>query len=125
MNEGNDADADAMLGRKKKRPNWLVGRQGRTTTSTETLAAQAASVASVPDTYVEELTAKITQNLESEMEAKVNIKVQQNMALFVKKLQEANPEIKLDFSNFCATVSSDADENRTPVTPCNQGGASS
>lgn len=122
MNEGNDADADEMLGRKKKRPNWLVGRQGRTTTFTETPAA---SVASVPDTYVEELTAKITQNLESEMEAKVNIKVQQNMALFVKKLQEANPEIKLDFSNFCATVSSDADENRTPVTPCNQGGASS
>lgn len=32
------------------------------------------------------------------MDAKVNIKVQENMVWFVKKLGEANPEMKLDLT---------------------------
>ena len=75
--EGNDADV--ILPRKKNRPDWLVGRQGKSVSSTDTPAIP------VPDNYVEELTAKITQNLEIGMEAKVNKKVQENMAWLVKK----------------------------------------
>lgn len=113
MIEGNDADV--ILPRKKNRPDWLVGRQGKSVSSTDT------PVVPVPDNYVEELTAKITQNVELEMEAKVNRKVQENMAWLVKKIGEANPEMKIDFTDFCATFSSDADENGTPITPAPQG----
>lgn len=112
VKQGNDADV--VFPRKKNRPDWLVGRQGKTVSSTDMPA--------VPDTYVEELTVKITQNLENEMDAKVNRKVQENMVWFVKKLGEANPEMKLDLTDFCATLSSDADENGTPITPGTQGG---
>jgi len=66
---------------------------------------------------VEELHTKIAQ-LESEMEAKVNTKVQHNMAWLLKKLGEANPGLKVDITHdFCATVSSDGDEFGTPITP--------
>lgn len=112
MIEGNDADV--ILPRKKNRPDWLVGRQGKSVSSTDPAVP-------VADNYVEELTAKITQNVELEMEAKVNRKVQENMAWLVKKIGEANPEMKIDFTDFCATFSSDADENGTPITPATQG----
>ncbi|KAL6560282.1 hypothetical protein OROHE_006289 [Orobanche hederae] len=37
-------------------------------------------------------------------EAKVNIKVQENMTLMLKKLGEANPGLKFDITDFCATM---------------------
>ena len=106
MDTGNDANE--VIPKKKNRPDWLVGRQGKVAASTETPAT--------PQSKVEELNAKISQ-LESEMEAKVNRKVQQNMAWLLKKLGEANPGLKVDVTDFCATVSSDGDEFGTPITP--------
>lgn len=88
-----------------------MGRQGKTAASTET------PVDPVTQSTVEELHTKIAQ-LESEMEAKVNTKVQHNMAWLLKKLGEANPGLKVDITHdFCATVSSDGDQFGTPITP--------
>ena len=58
------------------------------------------------------------------MEAKVNRKVQENMTWYLKKLGEANPTLKFDIGDFCATFSSDQDETDTPMT-LTPGGATS
>ncbi|KAL6523205.1 hypothetical protein OROGR_016808 [Orobanche gracilis] len=65
--------------------------------------------------YVDELTTKIKLGLEIELEAKVNKKVQENLTWVLKKLGDANPDLKLDIGEFCATVSSE-DDNGTPMT---------
>lgn len=62
----------------------------------------------------------MNKKVQSEMDAQVNKKVQENLAYALKKLGEANPNIRIDLGEFCATVSSD-NENGTPMT----GGASS
>ena len=36
--------------------------------------------------------------------------------MLLKKLGEANPGMNLDVGNFCATISSEADGNGTPIT---------
>ncbi|XP_063947022.1 uncharacterized protein LOC135151762 [Daucus carota subsp. sativus] len=110
LKEGNDADV--MLPGGKHGADWLVGRKGT--------AVALEKIHAIPEPYVDELTAKITQNLENEMEAKVNRKVQENMAWLLKKLGEANPSMKFDIGDFCATFSSDQDENGTPITPATQ-----
>lgn len=109
-----------LLPRKKNRPDWFAERQGKRVASTETPHA-----IPIPELDVEQLTAKITQNLEIEMEAKVNGKVQENLAWFLKKLGEANHDMKLDVLDFCATFSSDQDDSGTPITPTDQGSATS
>ncbi|KAL8147689.1 hypothetical protein AgCh_005133 [Apium graveolens] len=80
LKEGNDANV--MLPNGKHGQDWLVGRQGTVLASENN--------PSIPEPTVDELTAKISQNLESEMEAKVNRKVQENMVWMLKKLAEAN-----------------------------------
>ncbi|KAL6558324.1 hypothetical protein OROMI_018674 [Orobanche minor] len=101
-------DADAVLPDGKHGPYWLVGRQGSLLALENTPA--------IPQPSADELTAKITRDLESQMEAKVNRKVQENMTWFLKKLGEANPTLKFDIGDFCATFSSDQDECDTPIT---------
>ena len=98
--------------------DWLVGRCGKKSSGSSGLAAATTTT----DNYVQELTAKIKCDLEIELEAKVNRKVQENMTWVLKKLGDANPDLKLDIGDFCATVSSDQDDNGTPMT---QGGVSS
>ncbi|KAL6583068.1 hypothetical protein OROMI_005146 [Orobanche minor] len=109
-------DADAVLPDGKHGPDWLVGRQGSLLALENTPA--------IPQPSADELTAKITRDLESQMEAKVNRKVQENMTWFLKKLGEANPTLKFDIGDFCATFSSDQDECDTPITQT-PGGATS
>ncbi|KAL6570142.1 hypothetical protein OROMI_014656 [Orobanche minor] len=109
-------DADAVLPDGKHGPDWLVGRQGSLLALENTPA--------IPQPPADELTAKITRDLESQMEAKVNRKVQENMTWFLKKLGEANPTLKFDIGDFCATFSSDQDESGTPITHT-PGGATS
>ncbi|KAL6527980.1 hypothetical protein OROHE_014930 [Orobanche hederae] len=109
-------DADAVLPGGKHGPDWLVGRQGSFLALENTPA--------IPQPSADELTAKITRDLESQMEAKVNRKVQENMTWFLKKLGEANPTLKFDIGNFCATFSSDQNESGTPITQT-PGGATS
>ncbi|KAL6556911.1 hypothetical protein OROHE_006787 [Orobanche hederae] len=109
-------DADAVLPDGKHGPDWLVGRQGSLLALENTPA--------IPQPSANELTAKITRDLESQMEAKVNRKVHENMTWFLKKLGEANPTLKFDIGDFCATFSSDSDESRTPITQT-PGGATS
>lgn len=87
-----------------------MGRSGKSATSTPTTP-------SVPAPSIDELTAKI-HNLESEMEAKLNRKVEE----MLKKLGEANPGMKLDIGQFGATTSSAHEDNGTPITPGCQGG---
>ncbi|KAL6558722.1 hypothetical protein OROMI_019072 [Orobanche minor] len=101
-------DADAVLPGGKHGPDWLVGRQGSLLALENTPA--------IPQPSADELTAKITRDLESHMEAKVNRKVQENMTWFLKKLGEANPTLKFDTGDFCATFSSDQDGTGTPIT---------
>ncbi|KAL6551267.1 hypothetical protein OROMI_021755 [Orobanche minor] len=109
-------DADAVLPDGKHGPDWLVGRQGSLLALENTHA--------IPQPSADELTAKITRDLESQMEAKVNKKVQENMTWFLKKLGEANPTLKFDIGDFCATFSSDQDKCDTPITQT-PGGATS
>lgn len=116
----NGDDADSLLPRKKKSPDWLVGRQGKAVaSSTETAAIP------ISEPCVEELTAKITQNLETEMDAKVNRKVQENMARFFKMLGEANPNMKFNVPDFCATFSTEQDDSGSLFTPVTTGGTTS
>lgn len=74
---------------------------------------------------MQDLTAKIRQSLAHEVEEKVkqvqaevdeqvNKKVQQNMALVLKKLAEANPNITVDIEELLEVVSSD--NHGTPMT---------
>ncbi|KAL6584645.1 hypothetical protein OROMI_003934 [Orobanche minor] len=109
-------DADVVLPGGKHGPDWLVGRQGSLLALENTPA--------IPQPSADELTAKITRDLESQMEAKVNRKVQENMTWFLKKLGETNPTLKFDIGDFCATFSSDQDESGTPITQT-PGGATS
>ncbi|KAL6543460.1 hypothetical protein OROHE_010082 [Orobanche hederae] len=109
-------DASAVLPDGKHGPDGLVGRQGSLLALENTLA--------IPQPSADELTAKITRDLESQMEAKVNRKVQENMTWFLKKLGEASPTLKFDIGDFCATFSSDQDESGTPITQT-PGGATS
>ena len=69
-----------------------------------------------PEPYLDDLTAKISRQLEAELEEKVNMKVKDNMSMVLKKLAEANPSMNLDIGDFCATLSSEDDENGTPFT---------
>lgn len=62
--------------------------------------------------FLIDLTVKI-QNLKSEMEAKLNRKVQE----MLRKLEEANPMMKLDIKNFSATISSVHEDNCTHIIP--------
>ncbi|KAL6556816.1 hypothetical protein OROHE_006692 [Orobanche hederae] len=62
--------------------------------------------------------------MESQMEAKVNRMVQENMTWFLKKLGEANHTLKFDIGDFCATFSSDQDETGTPITQTPEGATS-
>ncbi|KAK1378070.1 hypothetical protein POM88_024814 [Heracleum sosnowskyi] len=100
-------------------PSWLIGRHAESAKVSTTTAPRS--------TYVQELTAQIKQNLVDEMEAKVNKKVQQevdekvnqkvqqNLTWVLKKLGEANPDMKIDLGDLCATISTD-NENGTPMT---------
>ncbi|WOG86504.1 hypothetical protein DCAR_0205715 [Daucus carota subsp. sativus] len=110
MNQGRDPNLVVQRGKSKGR-GWLLGRNGsRLGTSSSTADP------TTQDPYVLELTNQIRQNLETELEDKVNRKVQENMAMLLKKLGEANPGMNLDVGNFCATISSEADGNGTPIT---------
>ncbi|KAL6530168.1 hypothetical protein OROHE_014521 [Orobanche hederae] len=116
LSTGNDAEADAIASKGKSHAqNWLVGRRGKKAISASTQAPPI-------DQFVTELTTKIRNDLEIELEAKVNIKVQENMTSLLKKLGEVNPNLNLDIGEFCATISSDQDDNGTPMT---QGGTTS
>ena len=86
--------------------NWLRGRPGQSSSS------------AVPsdNNYVNELTAKIKHDLERELEARLNIKVQENMTMMLKRLGNANPDLKLDLGDFCPTISSEQDDTDTPLT---------
>ncbi|KAK1354733.1 hypothetical protein POM88_047989 [Heracleum sosnowskyi] len=80
------------------------------------------------DSYVQELTKKIRQEVAVEVEAKVNQKVcaevdgkinrkvQDNLTLAIKKLAEANPTLNVDIGEICATISSDTVGDGTPMT---------
>ena len=106
-----------VSGDKEHSRDWLVGRACTKETG------QCSGSAAIPtEQYVQELTTKIKHDLEIELEAKVNRKVQENLTWVLKKLGDANPDLKLNIGDFCATVSSDQDDNDTPVT---QGGATS
>ncbi|KAL1818471.1 hypothetical protein ACET3Z_013340 [Daucus carota] len=69
--------------------------------------------------YRLELTSQIRQNLEVEIEAKVKKDVQEEvdskLAVVLKKLSEANPNLQINLGDLCATISSDND-NGTPLT---------
>ncbi|XP_074352079.1 uncharacterized protein LOC141691240 [Apium graveolens] len=110
VDSGNIAEANAMVsGGKKHGRTWLVGRQGQKSVETSTLAGK--------ENYVQEMTLKIRQELEANLEAKVNLKVKENMSWLMHKLGEANPGLKLDVGDFCATLSSDQDDNGLQEAP--------
>uniref|UniRef100_A0A164XN23 Uncharacterized protein n=1 Tax=Daucus carota subsp. sativus TaxID=79200 RepID=A0A164XN23_DAUCS len=93
------------LGGRDHGREWLVGRSCKKAGGTSTPST---------DPY-EQLTMTIKESIESELEAKVNRNVQENMTMLLKKLEEAKPGMKLDV-DIQATVSRDGDDNGTPMT---------
>ena len=69
---------------------------------------------------MQELTIKIRQELEADLEEKVNTKVKENVSLVLKNLSEANPDLNLDVGDFCVTTTSDEDDIGTPVTTASE-----
>lgn len=121
--EGVDGIEELVSGGKKSHgPGWLIGRHDARLIKTSTQAP------APTDSYIEELTKKIRQDLVDDMEAKlerkvneevdakVNQKVQDNMAVVLKKLAEANPSLHIDLGQICATISSDTVGDGTPMT---------
>lgn len=86
-----------------------MGRGGKNARPTSTTPAPT-------NNYVKELASKIRQKIESEFDAKMNKKVQENNAWIFKKLLDSNPELKIDIRDFCVTMSSDQDDSGTLVT---------
>lgn len=64
---------------------------------------------------VDEVDLKLNRKIEAELDAWVNQKVQDNLTWVLKKLGEANPDLKIDIGELCATISSDRDDG-TPMT---------
>lgn len=106
VDAGNIAEADAIVsaGRKRQWRNWLVGRRGKMPEKNQ----------APTDSYVQELTAKIRQELEADLDARVNRKVKESVSWLLKKLVEANPDLNLDVLDFGGT--SDEDDTGTPAT---------
>ncbi|KAK1369068.1 hypothetical protein POM88_035160 [Heracleum sosnowskyi] len=97
---------------------WLKGRHGKTASlaSASVRTKSRKPSAPVDDPFLDDVTEKIKRDLEVELEAKVNKKVQDNMAMLPKKLAKDNPGLNLDIADCCATIPSEDDENATPFT---------
>ncbi|XP_074348557.1 uncharacterized protein LOC141687246 [Apium graveolens] len=74
----------------------------------------------IRESLVEEVEVKVNEKVQTEVDTQVNRKVQENLIYVLQKLGEADPNIKIDLGELCATISSDND-NGTPMI----GGASS
>lgn len=109
---GSDGVVQEMISDGKSHgPSWLIGRH--------TKSAEVSKYAPTTSTYIQELAAKIRENIADEVEAKVNKKVQnefdakvnqkvrENLTWVLKKLGEANPDMQIDVGDLCATVCSD------------------
>ncbi|KAL8125423.1 hypothetical protein AgCh_012929 [Apium graveolens] len=103
--------------------NWLKGRCIRPNMQNNVQTG----------TYIKELTAKIKEGLSSKLKDKVKkvesefqekvkkvgegveLKVQQNMAVLLKRLAKVNPDIRIDIQDLCVIAASDNDDG-TPIT---------
>ncbi|KAL6551956.1 hypothetical protein OROGR_008110 [Orobanche gracilis] len=121
--EGLDGLDELVSGEKKSHgPGWLIGRHDPKFLKTSTQAP------APTDSYVQELTKKIRQEVVLEVEAKlnqkvyaevdgkINQKVQDNLTLVLKKLVEANPILNVDIGEICAAISNDTVGDGTPMT---------
>ncbi|KAK1401077.1 hypothetical protein POM88_000682 [Heracleum sosnowskyi] len=110
---------DELLSDRKHGPHWLLWRCVKPSKVSSSNAPR--------DTYVNKLTTKIKQGvvaeveekvkqIQEEVDAQVNTKVQKNLASVIKKIREANPNIKIDtdIDELCVTATSDDDG--TPIT---------
>ncbi|KAL6580325.1 hypothetical protein OROMI_008349 [Orobanche minor] len=91
-------------------------------------ASTQASATAPTNSYVQELTkkirqevvdeveAKLNQKVYDEVDAKVNQKVQDNLTLVLKELVGANPTQNVNIGEICATISSDTGGEDTPIT---------
>lgn len=108
--EGSSNIDDLVTNGKTHGPSWLIGR---------TIKSAEVPTPPATNTYIQELTSQIRQNLEVEIEAKVKKDVQEEvdskLAMVLKKLSEANPNLQINLGDLCATISSDND-NGTPLT---------
>ncbi|XP_065876885.1 uncharacterized protein [Euphorbia lathyris] len=82
---------------------WLVGRRG----VPKKLKKQSAT--EVPNSYVEELTTKIRDQLANDMKQQMR----DNMTWMINKLGEANPNLKVDVDEMFGGISCE-NENATP-----------
>ncbi|KAL8116811.1 hypothetical protein AgCh_023105 [Apium graveolens] len=98
LEEGNTANE--LLPNGKHGPNWVVGRKGGMAGSENNPTTPQSSAADL-------------KHVTQELEAKFHRKLQENMAWMLKKLGEANPGMKIDIGDFCASESSDHNENDT------------
>ncbi|KAK1370727.1 hypothetical protein POM88_036819 [Heracleum sosnowskyi] len=103
-------DASELIANDKSHGReWIKGRHGK-------IASLASASAPVDDPFLDDVIEKIKRDLEVELEANVNKKVQNNMMMLLKKPAEANPGLNLDIAHYCATVPSEDDENTTLFT---------
>ncbi|KAL8148906.1 hypothetical protein AgCh_006059 [Apium graveolens] len=99
-------------GKKSHAPGWLIGRHDTKTVKKATSTASS-------NQYLQDLTNKIKENCDEEMEAKIekiNQKNQENLALVLKRLADANPGLKIDLDQICGATSSETRANGTPLT---------
>lgn len=55
----------------------------------------------------DEVELKLNRKVKAELESRVNQKVYDNLTRILKKLGEANPDLKIDTNEFCATILSE------------------
>ncbi|KAK1371566.1 hypothetical protein POM88_037658 [Heracleum sosnowskyi] len=101
--EGLDGLDELVSGGKKSHgPGWLIGRH-------DVKCVKSSTQNTAPtDSYIQELTkklrqevveeveAKLNQKVSEEVDAKVNPKVQDNLTLVLKKLVDANPSLNIN-----------------------------
>ena len=66
--------------------------------------------------YVNDLRQRLVEEMEAQLESKVNQKVQENLARVLKKLGDTNPEMNINVEDLTSTIISIEIDNLTGGT---------
>lgn len=103
---GNTVETVISNGKSQGRP-LLIGRRAKCAKqSTEALT----------NAYVHDLRQRLVEEMEAQLESKVNQKVQENLARVLKKLGDANPEMNINVEDLTSTIMSSETDNLTGGT---------
>lgn len=74
------------------------------------------STEALTNAYVHDLRQRLVEEMEAQLESKVNQKVQENLARVLKKLGDANPEMNINVEDLTSTIMSSETDNLTGGT---------